>query len=542
MSATIDSKKFMCLMFSLCKAFERDNNDTKEAEAAIITHIDVHITARLAAAQQETCKVCQGIEPICHACNALRAQYADLKATLHYPDCWDTAAYSTVYEALAAVLHSFKCSNDECAKQAAPSDLHAKIMGLQPMELPQYSNLHTQRAYQDGFYDGKSDAAVLVDAELVANAAPDNSLRAIHAALGLPEGEPVELQAILMAIHDLRTSPVQSAVAVPDLSAYGLTKLWQQAQEQATETAPAPFQFARLLFAAPSAPEQPAVNTAELPPALLYPSELRPGLWIAENGMFYKLASPEQPKQEGLTDECAAFEAAITAEHPYVSLEKADGKYVEGRTKAAWWAWQARALLASQPANDDAWSDFHNLSRITNWLLERSAMLTPFNEEDHGGDAVAKNIIASIEALLSSQPAAPVAAYMPPIMRDNGKGEFEIVGYGNLQEIAATIKAAPAAVVGQDAGTSSARLAFILDELASRFPDAHSQFAADPAEPKYLAAIDALLATTPTQAAQPVTELIDAAKQVIKDWDGEPFDMQRLQLAIDAILATNGVT
>lgn len=38
----------------------------------------------------------------------------DVMKALHYPDCWDTAAYPTV---LDAVLEVFKCSNDECKYQ-----------------------------------------------------------------------------------------------------------------------------------------------------------------------------------------------------------------------------------------------------------------------------------------------------------------------------------------------------------------------------------------------------------------------------------------
>ncbi|MFZ3286620.1 MAG: hypothetical protein WA191_07190 [Telluria sp.] len=46
-----------------------------------------------------------------------------LAKAIHYPDCWDTAAYSTLSDALAAVYHDFQCS--EC--QAAP----AKVEGWQ---------------------------------------------------------------------------------------------------------------------------------------------------------------------------------------------------------------------------------------------------------------------------------------------------------------------------------------------------------------------------------------------------------------------------
>lgn len=40
---------------------------------------------------------------------------------LHYPECWDTAAYPTLEEALLEALHNFECSayldgDDHCCK------------------------------------------------------------------------------------------------------------------------------------------------------------------------------------------------------------------------------------------------------------------------------------------------------------------------------------------------------------------------------------------------------------------------------------------
>ncbi|VVE52119.1 hypothetical protein PMO31116_04727 [Pandoraea morbifera] len=43
----------------------------------------------------------------------------DLGQAIHYPECWDTAAYPTPESALAEVYASFECTNDECAKHAA---------------------------------------------------------------------------------------------------------------------------------------------------------------------------------------------------------------------------------------------------------------------------------------------------------------------------------------------------------------------------------------------------------------------------------------
>lgn len=42
-----------------------------------------------------------------------RANAQGEAVAIHYPDCWDTAAYPTVADALAEVYGSFKCSNDD---------------------------------------------------------------------------------------------------------------------------------------------------------------------------------------------------------------------------------------------------------------------------------------------------------------------------------------------------------------------------------------------------------------------------------------------
>lgn len=39
----------------------------------------------------------------------------ELEKALHYPECWDVAAYPTVYAALNEVTAFFRCSNEECS-------------------------------------------------------------------------------------------------------------------------------------------------------------------------------------------------------------------------------------------------------------------------------------------------------------------------------------------------------------------------------------------------------------------------------------------
>lgn len=43
-----------------------------------------------------------------------------LNVSLHYPECWDTAVYSTVWEALAEVFTWFQCNDERHARKAAP--------------------------------------------------------------------------------------------------------------------------------------------------------------------------------------------------------------------------------------------------------------------------------------------------------------------------------------------------------------------------------------------------------------------------------------
>lgn len=40
---------------------------------------------------------------------------ADIAKAIHYPECWDTAAYPTLASALCEMFAFFKCTNDDCA-------------------------------------------------------------------------------------------------------------------------------------------------------------------------------------------------------------------------------------------------------------------------------------------------------------------------------------------------------------------------------------------------------------------------------------------
>lgn len=62
--------------------------------------------------------------------SALRAQIVELERqepatnriakAIHYPECWDTAAYPTPEDALAEMAEAFRCTNDECAAPRPP--------------------------------------------------------------------------------------------------------------------------------------------------------------------------------------------------------------------------------------------------------------------------------------------------------------------------------------------------------------------------------------------------------------------------------------
>jgi hypothetical protein len=45
-----------------------------------------------------------------------------LAASFHYPDCWDTACYQTLEDALHEMQAWFKCSNDDCAIRKGESE------------------------------------------------------------------------------------------------------------------------------------------------------------------------------------------------------------------------------------------------------------------------------------------------------------------------------------------------------------------------------------------------------------------------------------
>lgn len=53
---------------------------------------------------------------------ALQQQPPAIADAIHYPGCWDTAAYPTLESALHEMTAWFKCSNDECQQRAAVSD------------------------------------------------------------------------------------------------------------------------------------------------------------------------------------------------------------------------------------------------------------------------------------------------------------------------------------------------------------------------------------------------------------------------------------
>ena len=55
---------------------------------------------------------------------AAKARIADM---LHYPSCWDTAAYPTVESALHEVAMSFRCNNDDCSA-AHDAEVRRKVL------------------------------------------------------------------------------------------------------------------------------------------------------------------------------------------------------------------------------------------------------------------------------------------------------------------------------------------------------------------------------------------------------------------------------
>lgn len=58
------------------------------------------------------CKLAKVLEVQQAELVSAKARIADM---LHYPSCWDTAAYPTVESALHEVAMSFHCNNDDCS-------------------------------------------------------------------------------------------------------------------------------------------------------------------------------------------------------------------------------------------------------------------------------------------------------------------------------------------------------------------------------------------------------------------------------------------
>ncbi|MCL1618358.1 hypothetical protein [Ralstonia pseudosolanacearum] len=59
-----------------------------------------------------------------------------IAAAIHYPDCWDTAAYPTLAHALTELYVWFKCASENCAKrQAAPETLGREALATELIQL-----------------------------------------------------------------------------------------------------------------------------------------------------------------------------------------------------------------------------------------------------------------------------------------------------------------------------------------------------------------------------------------------------------------------
>lgn len=112
------------------------------------------------------------------------AQASDsaMAQAIHYPECWDTAAYPTVESALAEVYAAFRCTNEDTHPQASDrveqiqpvhpvagvgtgsydaNDLHAAILNLPP-EVDVYESGDYRTGYRIGHRDARHAAAELV--------------------------------------------------------------------------------------------------------------------------------------------------------------------------------------------------------------------------------------------------------------------------------------------------------------------------------------------------------------------------------------------
>lgn len=89
-----------------------------------------------------------------------------IASAIHYPECWDTAAYPTLDSALEEVCAGFRCSNDECEHSTAQRDELAHAF-LTPEQQRDAQN-DADDAYNAGWNDALAQASA-------AQAVPDDT-------------------------------------------------------------------------------------------------------------------------------------------------------------------------------------------------------------------------------------------------------------------------------------------------------------------------------------------------------------------------------
>lgn len=117
--------------------------------------------------------------------STVAAQPATSAAAIHYPDCWDTAAYPTVESALVEVYEHYRCT--QCPPAASAEHTYAEQEGKRNAAADGYFNArarlmdtsHNRRIFEAGFDRGYESAPVAAQSSLDSPYASDALRRAV---------------------------------------------------------------------------------------------------------------------------------------------------------------------------------------------------------------------------------------------------------------------------------------------------------------------------------------------------------------------------
>lgn len=107
--------------------------------------------------------------------NERREDRKSLEKALHYPKCWDVAAYPTVESAALEAVHGFECS--ECSEPAKNNDEWVLVKRERLEEIKNHARVDTLASYRG---NGLYDESALVYNEQVSRVALDRILEELQ--------------------------------------------------------------------------------------------------------------------------------------------------------------------------------------------------------------------------------------------------------------------------------------------------------------------------------------------------------------------------